>query len=180
MMGKIGDPEALNILNAALKDKNDDIKTSAIRGLSDWPDMNPAAELLAITKTSNNEIHQTLALRGYLNLLGQDRGLEGSEKLSRYKEAMDLAVGITEKKQILSGIARIRTPESFAFAAQYLEDPALQSEAEMAVLSISWRLGRDHIDLTLPVVKKVRAQTDNEEIKEQIDEMIKEVESEQE
>ena len=179
MMGKIGDPKSLNVLNSALKDKNDDIKTSAIRGLSDWPDMKPADELLTIAKTSTNEIHQTLALRGYLNLLGHDKGLEPPDKFGKYKEAMDLAAGVAEKKQILSGIARIRNKEAFEFAAQYLDDVALKSEAEMAVLRISWRLGRDQIDLTLPVVKKVRAQTNNEEIKEQIDEMLEDIEKDQ-
>jgi len=179
MMGKIGDPKSLNVLNSALKDKNDDIKTSAIRGLSDWPDMKPADELLTIAKTSTNEIHQTLALRGYLNLLGHDKGLEPPDKFGKYKEAMDLAAGVAEKKQILSGIARIRNKEAFEFAAQYLDDVALKSEAEMAVLRIGRQLGRDQIDLTLPVVKKVRAQTDNEEIKEEIDELLEEIEKDQ-
>jgi HEAT repeat protein len=180
MMGKIGDSKSLNILTSALEDKNDDIKTSAIRGLSEWPDMKPADELLKIAKTSTNQIHQTLALRGYLNLLRQKRDLKPADKLNRYKEAMDLSGGVTEQKQILSGVARIRTPEAFEFAAKYLDDPSLKNEAEMAVLRISWRLGRDHIDLTLPMVKKVRAQTDNEEIKEQIDEMLEEIERDQE
>ena len=105
-------------------------------------------------------------------MLRQRNGFDPEEKFERYKEAMDLAAGVTEKKQILSGIARIRTPEAFEFAAKYLDDASLKNEAESAVLRISWRLGEDHIDETLPVIKKVREQTDNEEIKEQIDEIL--------
>jgi HEAT repeat protein len=176
MMGRIGDPKSLVVLETALKGKNDDLKTSAIRGLSNWPDSTPANELLSIAKSSTNQIHQTLAIRGYLNLLDQDNTIDNKDKVNMYTEAMTLAKGAPEKRLVLSGIAKVNTPEAFKFATSYLGDQDVNDEAESAVLRIAWRLGADNIDLTLPVIKKVNSQTQNEEIKEQSGNLINSVE----
>jgi HEAT repeat protein len=176
MMGRIGDPKSLVVLQTALKGKNDDLKTSAIRGLSNWPDSTPANELLSIAKSSTNQIHQTLAIRGYLNLLDQDNTIDNKDKVNMYTEAMTLAKGAPEKRLVLSDIAKVNTPEAFKFATSYLGDQDVNDEAESAVLRIAWRLGADYIDLTLPVIKKVNSQTQNEEIKEQSGNLINSVE----
>jgi HEAT repeat protein len=176
MMGKIGDPKSLPVLKTALKDKNDQLKTSAIRGLSEWPDFKPANDLFNIAKSSTNPIHQKLAFRGYLNLLGHDKTIDGKAKTEMYKEAMTLAKEAPEKRLVLSGVGDVFTPGAFKFVSSYLDDQDVKDEAETAVLRLAWRLGADQVDMTLPVVKKVNSQTQNEDVKEQSGELIKYVE----
>jgi HEAT repeat protein len=177
MMGKIGDPKSLPVLEEMLSSKDDQLKTSAIRGLSNWPDADPAPDLLSIAKSSDNQVHRTLALRGYVDLLKKDEQIDAKEKTEKYKEAMNLAENATEKRQILSALARNRTIESFNFVATYLDDPDVKNEAETAVMRLAWRLGDEHMDVTLPVIKKVKDQTTNEEMREQITEMLDEIEN---
>jgi len=176
MLGRIGDPKSLNVIEAALKGKNEDLKTSAIRGLSNWPDSKPANELLSIAKSSTNQIHQTLALRGYLNLLDQDNTINKKDKADMYKEAMTLAKESPEKRLVLSGIANVHTPESFKFVTTYLDDKDVKGEAESAALRIAWGLGEENMNITLSVIKKVNSQTQNEDIKEQSQQLINYIE----
>jgi HEAT repeat protein len=172
MMGRIGDLKSLPVLESALKGKNDELKTSAIRGLSNWPDSVPTNELLNIAKSSPNQTHRALALRGYLNLLDHDNKIESKDKTEMYIEAMTLAKDAPEKRLVLSGIADVPTPEGFNFVSSYLDDPDVMGEAEIAILKMAFRLGGDHVEMTLPVVKKVNSQTQNEEVKEQSNYLI--------
>jgi HEAT repeat protein len=180
MMGKIGDPKSLPVLKEMLSSKNEQIKTSAIRGLANWPDIEPGPELLNIAKSSKNKVHRTLALRGYLDLLGRDDSIDENEKTDMYIESMKLVEGAAEKRQVLSGLAKTPTTASFNFVANYLDDPEVKSEAETAIMRLAWRIGEDNLDLTLPVVKKVRDQTTNEDMREGIIEMLNEIEKDQE
>jgi len=176
MMGRIGDPKSLPVIESTLKGKNDELKTSAIRGLSNWPDSKPANELLNIAKSSTNPTHQILALRGYLNLVGHDDTINWDDKTEMYKEAMTLAKEAPEKRLVLSGFSDVPTPEAFKIVTSYLDDQDVKGEAEIAVLHIAFRLGGEYKEMILPVIKKVHSQTQNEEVKEQSFEMINYIE----
>jgi HEAT repeat protein len=175
MMGKIGDPKSLPVLRTALKGTNDALRTSAIRGLSDWPDLEPADDLLNIAKSSENKIHRALAFRGYVDLLIRDKSLDWDTKTEMYETSMKLAETATEKRQVLSGLVKNPTLKGLQFVLPYLDDPEVKDESEITVLRISRRLAEDYPQDIMPVLKKVKAQTTNEEIIEQINELISEI-----
>jgi hypothetical protein len=175
MMGKIGDPKSLPVLRTALKGTNDELKTSAIRGLSDWPDLKSADDLLDIASSSKNKIHRALAFRGYVDLLIQDKSLDRETKTEMYEEAMKLAETATEKQQVLSGLVKIPTLQGLQFVLPYLDDPEVKDESEIALLRISRRLADDYPQDILPVIKKVKEQTSNENIIEQINQLISKI-----
>ena len=105
VLGKIGDQAALPVLREALGDKEDKVKDAAVRALSDWPTAAPAADLLKVAQTSENQVHKTLALRGYVRLAGLESNRPAEETIKMYKEAMTLATNADEKKMVLSGLA---------------------------------------------------------------------------
>jgi HEAT repeat protein len=180
MMGKIGDPKSLPVLKEMLNSNNEQLQTSAIRGLANWLDIKPAPDLLNIAKSSKNQKHRTLALRGYLDLLNRDESIKPDDKTEMYKESMNLVEGTAEKRQVLSGLAKTPTLESFNYVKPYLDDPDVKNEAETAILRLAWELGADHMETTLPVVKKVKDQTDNDEIREQINNILEYIEGNEE
>jgi len=136
VLGKIGDKNALPVLKEALNSENADLQIAAIRALTNWPDAGPAGELLNVAKTSDNETQRILALRGYIGLLKIESDRSDAKALKLYQDAMTLATKLNEKRLVLSGMATLHSMEAFNTTAQYLDDPELQPEAEVAVVGL--------------------------------------------
>ena len=137
VLGKIGDDSALAVLRAGLKDKSAAVKDACIRSLAEWPTAEPMADLLKVVQTTDNKLHHVLALRGYVRLIGLDSSRPAQEMIDMYRQAMELASNVSEKKMVLSGLATIKTLSALVMASAYLEDKALQQEAEVAVVKIA-------------------------------------------
>ncbi|MBN2089964.1 HEAT repeat domain-containing protein [candidate division KSB1 bacterium] len=139
VLGSIGDTNAFPVLKSSLKDKNEDIQMAAIEALSSWQTTEPYDELLKIAQKSNNEIHQILALRGCIQLIGLESDRSPDETMKLYKTTMNLAKNDNEKKMILSGLANVISEDAMKMADEYLDNEAVQSEAEAAIIRISYR-----------------------------------------
>jgi HEAT repeat protein len=110
--GRIGDRNALPVLRTELKNENPENQKAAIYALSAWPDAEPINELLKVVKTSDNETHKILALRGYIDLVKIRSDRPHKESVVLFKTAMDLATEATEKKMVLSGLGRLWSVET--------------------------------------------------------------------
>ena len=175
ILGGIGDSRALGVLRTALEDDNAEVQTAATRALSNWPNAEPAADLLKIAKTSDNKIRRVLALRGYVRLIGLDSDRSAEETIKMYRRAMDLAVNADEKKMVLSALANTKGIESLEMAAAYLDDKALQQEAAAAVVKIAESTLQSNPDKTKAVLEKVFKTTKSNSLRERAQELINEI-----
>ncbi len=172
VLGEIGDSKALPTLRKALKDRDAEIQLAAIRALSDWPTDEPLDNLLKVVRTSENEIHRVLALRGYIRLIGLDSDRPEDKTLKMYQEAMDLASAASEKKMVLSGLGNVETMAALEMATGYLADSTLQQEAEVAVGMIARSTASDHPQETREALEKVLQVTENDQLRQQIQQFI--------
>jgi prolyl-tRNA editing enzyme YbaK/EbsC (Cys-tRNA(Pro) deacylase) len=173
VLGKIGDEAALPVLRESLVDKEDKIKDAAVRALSDWPTATPAADLLKVAQTSENQVHKTLALRGYVRLAGLKSNRPAEETMKMYKDAMALAGDASEKKMVLSGLGSTNSFEAMQMAAGYLDDKELKEEAAAAVVKIAETTMKDHSRETSEMLQKVIDGTTNESVREQAQKLLK-------
>ncbi len=176
VLGKIGDEAALPVLRESLGDKEDKIKDAAVRALSDWPAAAPAADLLKVAQTSENQIHKTLALRGYVRLAGLKSNRPAEETMKMYKDAMALAADVSEKKMVLSGLGSTSSFEAMQMAAGYLDDKDLKEEAEAAVIKIAEERAKNFprvLGQTRDILQKVIDGTTNESVREQAQKLLK-------
>ncbi len=173
VLGKIGDEAALPVLRDALGDKDDQVKDAAVRALSDWPTAAPAADLLKVAQTSENQVHKTLALRGYVRLAGLASNRPAEETMKMYKDAMALAADVSEKKMVLSGLGSTSSFEAMQMAAGYLDDKDLKEEAEAAVVKIAESTMKGHSRETKETLQKVIDGTTNESVREQAQKLLK-------
>lgn len=132
--GRIGDRNALPVLRNELKSENPENQKAAIYALSAWPDAEPINDLLKVVKTSDNETHKILALRGYIDLVKIRSDRSHAESIALFKTAMDLATEATEKKMVLSGLGSLWSVETLELSVQYLDDPDIKPEAEAALI----------------------------------------------
>jgi HEAT repeat protein len=135
VLGKIGTPGALKVIMPALKDRNKDVMLAAVRALSEWP--TPAAydELRVLASGTKENTVRTLALRGAVRTTGLDTMLAHDAALQRYRSAFALARTTEEKRQLLSLIGAAPSRAAFDIAVDALRDPALNADAEVALVT---------------------------------------------
>jgi len=132
-------PEALAALRPLLQDTGKQVADAAVRTLADWPDPAATDDLLTVTKSSDNKTHQVLALKGYIRLTGIiDKQSPGApaKQLAMYQAALDLAQRPDEKRQVLSGLANLATPQALDLSEKLLTDTTITAEAAQAVIGI--------------------------------------------
>jgi len=175
VLGKIGDDAALPVLREALADSEAEVRATAIRALSDWPNAKPLNDLQKVAKDSKIKLHQILALRGYVRLISLDDKRSASEILVMYKEAMELAPNTAEKKRVLSGLANTQSLEVLQMAAWYLDNDALKQEAAVAVVKIAGGIHKNYPNECKELLMKIIGSTDNDALREQAQELINQI-----
>jgi hypothetical protein len=172
ILGSIGDANSLSALRTSLSDDNAEVQTAAVRALSNWPNTAPAADLLKVAKSSSSQTNRTLALRGYVRLVGLDSNRPAEETVKMLSDAFVLAANADEKKLVLSALANVKGIESLNMAASYLDDPALQQEAAAAVVKIAESAIKTNPDQTKAVLQKVIATTKSIPLREKAQQFI--------
>ncbi len=138
-LGGLGHDLALPVLRRGLGDESSDIRYAAIKALSGWHNMAAAEDLLKVVRSTSNRTHRVLALRGYIDLIDA-ASLPAAQKLERYRHAMELADRDSEKKKVLSVIAKLHTLEAFRMAMSKLGEPSLKNEAAQAACVIAEKI----------------------------------------
>jgi HEAT repeat protein len=175
VLGKIGDNSALPELRKALDSDNAKVQDAAIRALSDWPNPAPVDDLLKVAKTSDNQVHRILALRGFVRLLGLETGRPADQMIKLYQQAMELAPNVPEKRKVLSGLANTKSLTALEMAATCLEDSALQQEAEIAVVKIAEGIYGSYPEKTKEVLGKVMQTSKSDSLREQAQNVINQI-----
>jgi HEAT repeat protein len=172
VLGRIGDSSSLPTLRTALGNREPEIQDAAIRALSDWPTSEPVGDLLKVAQTAENARYKTLALRGFVRLLGLESGRSAEETIDLYKKAMELAGDAQEKKRVLSGLAAARSVAALNMAAAYLDDLALHLEAESAAVQIAQGTYSSDPQRTKEVLAKVVQGTKQDALRQQAQDLI--------
>jgi hypothetical protein len=152
------------------------VQTAAIRALSDWPDSGPLNDLRLVAKNSDNQVHRVLALRGFVRLIGLKSERTAEETIKLYREAMELAPNVQERKSVLSGLGRVRTLEALQMAYGYTKDASLSQEASAAVVDISDAISGMHPSQCKTMLDKVLAISTNASVRQRAQGIIERIE----
>jgi len=140
-----GDAEALKLQRQALTSESNDLRGRAIRALAAWPNEAAAEDLLRLAKEAPEKVDRLVALRGYIRIAGlKEARLSPARRTEMLKTAMDLAERPEEKKLVVSNLRQAASIEALNMLKQYLADPALQAEAEVAAADLIWELRTRH------------------------------------
>ncbi|NIA14233.1 MAG: hypothetical protein GWP08_09130 [Nitrospiraceae bacterium] len=135
--GPIGGPRTLEALRAGAIDEDEQVRDAAIRALAGSPDFEAAPDLLALARDASTPTHRVLALRGYIRLAGETADIPAAERLKMYEAALAVAQRDAEKKQVLSGVAKMRTLDALKLAQRCLKNDSLRAEAETACFQVA-------------------------------------------
>ena len=143
VLGKIGDGSSLSLLRDALLDKDPGIIEAAVRALASWPTATARYDVFDIARTSKNEVHKVLALRGFVRMVGLDRYRLPEASVMDLENALQLVSRPEEKKLILGVLPDFACPEALKAAAMLLKDNDVKEEAKLALNKIQKALIKD-------------------------------------
>lgn len=176
VLGKLGDDNSLDVLKEAADDSNTDIKAAAIRALSEWPTDKPIDVLKRTAKDSDDRRVRILALRGYVRMIRLDTNRLAEKTVQMYREAMKMAMDVSEKRTVLAGLAEIKSVEALEMAAEYLEVSELKGEAEPAVVKIASAVSGAAPEQTKSILDKLLETTSNNNVRRQARRVIEQIE----
>jgi len=133
VMGQSGAREALPLLRATLENSDADLVRGAILALTEWPDEQPLADLLAFAGRTQTATHQVLALRAVLKLMELPAQRAPAESVKILESVMNQARQPDEKKTVLALLPRYPTKEALQIAESAESDPNVASEAKAAM-----------------------------------------------
>jgi len=171
LLGKPATPKALEAVRTALKDNSSEVRDAAVRTLSEWPNAGPAEELLTLARTSTNQTHKVLALRGYVRMAGMS-----SNPIAMYARAMSLAERLEDKKLVLGGLGNADSEMALELVELYLIEDELRNEAAQAAVQIAKRLLQNNPSRARAAMKNVVTVVKDSRIRRQAQDVINEME----
>jgi len=140
VLTSLGGPKALALVRSAVKNPNAEVRTAAVRALSNWSSVDAAPDLLEIAKSTESPSDKMVSLRGLLGMAVQGEQHSEAQRLTLCRQAAELVQKPEEKKMLLAALGSISSPESVQMIMPYLRDDAVREEAANAVVGISEKL----------------------------------------
>jgi HEAT repeat protein len=132
----VGGAGALKTVRSAVDDSNAEVHGAAVRALTSWKTVDAAPVVLVLAKTATSPTDKMLCLRSYLDWASQT-DLPADRRLSMCQQAGSLIQQPEEKKLLLRALGTIKTTDSLALVAPYLDDAATREEASAATVATS-------------------------------------------
>ncbi|MEJ5259406.1 MAG: HEAT repeat domain-containing protein [Anaerohalosphaeraceae bacterium] len=171
ILGRLGDPDSLEILRKGLQSENTDLQEAAFRALTEWPGPEVTEEMKRWSAEGKTESRRVLAFRAYVRMVRQSN-LPMPQKASTLAEAMGLAPREEEKKIVLASLADVPSEQTLKAAVGCLTQESIRPEAQAAVLAICQRMSSRRPELCRDALTKLLESSPPEEIAKSAQEML--------
>jgi HEAT repeat protein len=136
VLGVVSTPTALAAVQAELASAEPTVRDTAVRVLADWSDASALPAVMEVFRTTQDESHRFLALRGCVRQL-ELSSQPVPEKVKAFSELLARTERSDDRKAILSGLANVADPAALKLVEPFLADAQVQAEAELAALNIA-------------------------------------------
>jgi hypothetical protein len=165
-----GSHEVFFAVRGALQDKSGIVREAALRCLADWPDATPTTALLAVAgQPDATAAQREVALGGAIRMatnVAAGRERSPLNVVAAFTEANRAVRTKGEKMMIVSGLGSLRQPEAVQMLRPYLDDPAVQAEAALAIVQVAASLtGPKNTAALKDVLERIAASDKDEEVR---------------
>ncbi len=158
-----GGAKALQTVQAAASDKDEQVKDTALRVVCEWPTTDALPLVAELVKSPPSKTIKVLALRGFVRLVPQQDAPD-AQKLESLKDAMAQAERNEEKRLVLSALGNVPSAGSLAVVTAHLETPVLKEEACLAAVAIAEKIVSSHGGEVAAAMTQVAKLTANEKL----------------
>jgi len=157
LLPRCGDAQALRVLQAAERDPDAHVRDTAVRALTEWPDMAAWEALVGIYRRGATEALRGLALHGLVRLAGDENAHPDAKLAERYRELLEGARGDADLRLILGTLGGAATPDALDLALPLLANAGVRPEAEVAVRKIAQSIKAKHPQEAQDALQKIQA-----------------------
>jgi HEAT repeat protein len=168
VLGNIKNPSDMETIASYLDQEDQDLKLSAVRALSDWPDASPARKLRELAVSSIDVRLKTLALRGHTQVLLNDKTMSADLKAEQLSIGLQHAPNAAEKRLVISALGNTVSMNSLESLVNQLQDEGIRNETEIAIVNVAGRLIRSEPEKTKSLLQQALNYSDNAEIRKLI------------
>lgn len=138
LLGRLGGPQALQLMKEALAAGSPEMVEAGVAGLCNWPDRSASDDLLKLAQEAKEPNHRLLALQAAIRVNAlPSTPPNHQEKLAAFKTAMKLATRNEERQKVLEGIGFARILDTLHYVLPYLDDKDLNQAACRAVVELA-------------------------------------------
>lgn len=164
-LNALGGQAALETVSAATKSQDQNLRGTAIRTLSDWPDFEAAQILVDIaSKPETTLINHVLAIRGAMNLIKSNIDNPIEERAALCFEALDNCRRDDEKKLVISAMGTVPDTKIAERLVILAGDENLKTEAGLAAVELAGSMLRTNRQTAMDLAKKIQDMNISEEI----------------
>lgn len=156
LLPSCGSAKALGTLVSLISDADPQVRDTAVRAVAEWPDASAWAVLAGLYQQPENEAHRVLALRALVRLAGDQNAQPNPVLIDRYRALLAGARSDDDRKLILGALGGCASPDALQLALPLLEQPALRSEAAMAVKKIADSIKDKHPQAAEQALQKLK------------------------
>ncbi len=166
LLGRLGGPQALKIIETALSSDDATVREAAVRGLCNWPDASVADRLIALARDSENRGHRQWALRAYVRVITLPSDRPEDQTLAMLQSAMQQADNVDDKRLILTRAGTVRTMAAVDWIAGYLDQPDLAQQAGASLVELAHHrfLRQPNMQRFRPILQRVAEISRDEEV----------------
>ncbi len=150
VLARIGGEESLSLMENAIHSGSMEQKEAAIGALTVWNDPAAMPILWNTAQTNNDSRLREQALSGYIGGINRS-GEPEDQKVLMFRNAMELATTLQQKRMILNQISANKTLMALVFLSGYLDDPELKQVAVQSIQNIVL----ENSDLYGPAVNEI-------------------------
>jgi HEAT repeat protein len=174
VLGVVATPNALDAVQTAVANSQPSVRDTAIRVLADWPESPALPALLDVLRSSEDETHRFLALRGCLRLL-ESGDQPNPQKLKTYTELLARTQRTDDRKAILSGVANVADLAALKLVEPFLADTTVQAEAELAALKIAGGIAKSAPAEARAVAARIQAESKSQATRDRAAKILSEL-----
>ena len=130
-LGRVGGPQALELVEAAIADPKQ--RTVGLKSLCNWPDSSVGPRLVELVSAEHDPEQRVLLLRALIRVAPLPDDRPPAEKLALLQSALGLCQRDEDRNYVLQRARAIRLPATLALLRPFLEQP---THAEVAAESI--------------------------------------------
>lgn len=156
LLPSCGGAKALGTVVSLISDPDPQVRDTAVRAVADWPDASAWAVLAGLYQQPEKEAHRVLALRGLVRLATEQNAQPNPVLIERYRALLAGARSNEDRKLILGALGGCASPDALQLAVPLLEQPALRSEAAMAVKKIADSIKDKHPQAAEQALQKLK------------------------
>jgi len=138
LVARVGDPEALAIIDAFVADPDPAKRKLGLTALSRWPDAAVKDRLLGLLAKTGDDGERRLLVGTLIRIAPiPNNGLSDAQRLALLADTMTLCTNDDDRRRILERAGAIRTIETLRFIVPSLDAPPLAESAAKGVVELA-------------------------------------------